>query len=412
MADRTLAMSYKNFCGESLRPETAQTLDLWSELTIQQSQDSLTCPEDPSEVVHTPLRRLVRVKPLLLLLGLASALLTVYPAVVSAKSATYSVYGPASRLACSDDFGWEMWFPYGTAALFIGPVFLALQVAMCLSRNIYSTRTDITICMLVSQMALVLYTIWVAVLRQERVHLSEFFIIWLAMLATHISSVCWPLWCSIKRYNWMSIRPPPNGFGNPYGGTRPRRSLYTSLYQEFQMTLEDKAKRERFLQYATHCYRSELPSFLHDYQLLKYQVIDALRENQIHAHTPDPTVDAYLDKSRSKIQTVKEHPLADLIPITRGILESAMLLLPPLVVDESTQFPEAVKSSFSNFICTYLSSSSHMFISIPGEAVAEIHSAVEESYVPLSILDRAKDEVLFLLCTDVFSSYRKWLEAH
>ncbi|KAJ2292902.1 hypothetical protein IWW55_005789 [Coemansia sp. RSA 2706] len=166
--------------------------------------------------------------------------------------------------------------------------------------------------------------------------------------------------------------------------------------------MEDCVQRERFLQFATHHYRSGLPAFLGDFQLLKYRVIEALQN-----HHGQPTIQLVNNDQH----LYESHPLASTVPITKGIFESTMLLLPDGAISEHTQFPEAVKSTFSSFVCTYFGRESSMAISIPGDIVVGIQIAIEQNDVRLSILDRAKDEVLFLLCTDVFSEYRRRLDA-
>ncbi|KAJ2312852.1 hypothetical protein IWW51_006197 [Coemansia sp. RSA 2702] len=295
-----------------------------------------------------------------------------------------------------------MWPPYGVAIICIGPVFLALEAAMWSIEDAYGTRTDIFVCMATSQLALVVYVLWIAVLDEVRSRLAEAFVFWLATLVAHIFSVCQPLWHSMRHRRWLAMQPSPGGFGYPYRGTRLRRSLYSSLYKEFQRTMEDCVQRERFLQFATHHYRSGLPAFLGDFQLLKYRVIEALQN-----HHGQPTIQLVNNDQH----LYESHPLASTVPITKGIFESTMLLLPDGAISEHTQFPEAVKSTFSSFVCTYFGRESSMAISIPGDIVVGIQIAIEQNDVRLSILDRAKDEVLFLLCTDVFSEYRRRLDA-
>ncbi|KAJ2578256.1 hypothetical protein GGH19_000660 [Coemansia sp. RSA 1807] len=406
---------------QSYRPNTAQTLYVWSEFggnTTRHSQESLPGVHELRAVAHTQARlgRLARTRTLLFILMLAGALLMAYTAIVSVRSRTYSIYIP--RAACTVDSGWEIWLPYGIAITCIGPVFLALEVAMWMTNDVYNTRADIFACMVSSQIALIVYVLWVTVLSNVKTHLSEMFIVWLAMLVAHIFSICWPLWCSIRQRSHLEAQPLRSGFGHPYRETRLRRSLYSPLYKEFEEMLDNSVQRENFLQFATQYYRSGLPLFLSDFQLLKYQVIEALKDSRHSTCTDNSHLAPHPVANQHAVQLVKDdryphesHPLAHLVPITKGIFESAMLLLPPNSIDKTTQFPEAVKSAFSNFVCTYFGRESYMAVSIPNEVVARIQKAVELSNVPLSVLDCAKDEVLFLLCTDVFAGYRKRLEA-
>ncbi|KAJ2797241.1 hypothetical protein H4S07_005999 [Coemansia furcata] len=153
--------------------------------------------------------------------------------------------------------------------------------------------------------------------------------------------------------------------------------------------------------------------------MLKYKTIDALGQaGDSQLPTTTNRSSAQLEKVRSPIQvmanvrkSLEDHSLAAVVPVTKGIFESAMLALPPMSIDQNTQFPEAIKSSFASFTHTYFSTGSYMAINIPREVVEDIQSAIEENNVVLSVLDKAKDEVLFLLCTDVYSGYRRRMEA-
>ncbi|KAJ2890243.1 hypothetical protein GGI21_006241 [Coemansia aciculifera] len=250
--------------------------------------------------------------------------------------------------------------------------------------------------MCVAQASLILFVLWQTVLDRVRSYVSELLVVWAAVAVGHVSSVCWPLLLSARHHYQLANQPSQAGLSSMHKGSQLRRSLYLPLYGEFNRVMEDSKQRHLFLVYTAQCFCTAIPAFLDDFQMLKYKTIDALKQSQPPADTQSPPESPSLD------------PVA---PVTKGIFESAMLALPIKSVDRTTQFPEAVKSLFASFTCTYFSTESYMSISIPKEVVDDIQSAIEENNVALSVLDKAKDEVLFLLCTDVYSGYRKRMEA-
>ncbi|KAJ1930932.1 hypothetical protein FBU59_006881, partial [Linderina macrospora] len=236
----------------------------------------------------------------------------------------------------------------------------------------------------------------------------------------------------------MKNRPSSKGITNNYNGARVRRSVYTALYREFYMVLEDSDQRIRFLTFSARYYCSALTSFLDDYQALKFQTIDAIRHaragylphrpasnHQLRDMEPPKAPAAKIAVSTEKVtgdalpsnakfeKSLLLAPASVLLlpesrggsggvngslhgpcqtPVTVGIFDSAMLLLPPGTVDKTSQFPEAVKIAFSSLVSRYFSKSSHMAINVPKDIVDDVHMALQKNNVQLSILDKAKDE--------------------
>ncbi|KAI9503321.1 hypothetical protein BX070DRAFT_252700 [Coemansia spiralis] len=456
------------------RPNTGnRTLNAWSEFDFpaRNSQSTLRCTHSDSPVIlHQQPRfgRIVTTKALFTFLVPFGILLALVALIICIKSPRYSLQKIHIQAICWDD-GWEAWVIYSIAIACVGILFPVLAVKLWKATDVHGTRNDILFCMFSSQATLIIYVLWETALKSIRGYVSELFVFWLAGLVTHISSVYLPLRQNATNRDRVVAQQPQVGVSNTYKGPHLRRSLYSSLFSEFRQMMQDSAQREEFLKFTTQYYRSAIPAFLGDFQLLKYKTIEALwqeqqdrtpaccqhhrNQHQHHqrlnsanttpicrcgkAETPSGSavsengigavpasvcVAAQLlsqqGSSRSPIQMVADtqrphdsHPLSSLVPITKGILESATLVLPLRTVDQTTHFPEAVKSAFASFVYTYFSKGSYMSINIPNEIVNEVQVAVEESNVVLSVLDHAKDEVLFLLCTDVFTGYRRRMEA-
>ncbi|KAJ2613922.1 hypothetical protein H4S08_001966 [Coemansia sp. RSA 1365] len=448
----SVSAHYRDLNGISHRLDTVQARDLWSEYdtsTLRPSRDKSLLSETAQHHTCHPLPRaerwIVSSRMLLIILVFLGTLLVSLTLAIGFKSSDLFVTRAGYPATCLGDGGWGMWLPYSIAVACVGLTFPALEFMIWYIGDLYNTQADILICMLISQIALILYALWETLFTGIRAHLSELFVIWLAALITHVSSVCWPLWQSIKVQRQQEALAPQSGIDSSYKGARLRRSMYTSLYREFRLTLEESSQRERFFAFAAQYYHSTLPSFLSDFQLLKYQVLEALMDNQqrnieyacsdasmatiparlaheYNRHVCSSAIAKAMTQWHKKWHPVRivssiqrlhdTHPLEKYVPVTKGILESAMLLLPPTSIDESTPFPEITKNALLNFVTTYLARGSCMSVNIPNNILESVQAAVEQNSVGLSVLDHAKDEVLFLLCTDVYMGYCMRLESH
>ncbi|KAJ1812297.1 hypothetical protein LPJ75_003718 [Coemansia sp. RSA 2598] len=437
--------------GNMDRPNTSRTLNTWSGFTSDHGRASMASLPCIRESLHTAAwhhsrsARFVSTKSLVWTLALLAVALTLFAAIVNAKSPQFSLPPPIrAQHVCYED-GWEMWPAYGLAVFCTAVTFPVLTFCLWPIADPYTTRVDLLICIASAQVAVVLFVIWEAALASVRGYVSELLIVWLNSAVTHAASVCWPLWRSARHQSrLLDAKELHGGFSNTFKGSRLRRSIYTSLYKEFNQMVEDRERWAAFLAFATKFYRSAIPAFLSDFQGLKYRTIEALRQSHCHrrqgpqhrcslchqdGRTRAPATEtactdsasgrllSHLEITRSPLQAVVDaqciydnHPLSSVVPVSKGILESAMLLLPPNTINERTTFPEDVKSEFSAFACTYFAKRSHMSINIPDDIIKDVQRAIESNSVVLSVLDRAKDEVLFLLCTDVYAGYCKRLE--
>ncbi|KAJ2337210.1 hypothetical protein GGI00_000381 [Coemansia sp. RSA 2681] len=414
------------------RPDADQTLYTWSEFGPlgMRSQSSLArlCAGGGAPTCQARYGRYFADSTLLAALAALGVLLAIIALVINTQSSDYTLQRANTRPVCRES-GWELWPAYGTAMACVGLLFPALMLRMWSVRDPYGARTDVLVCMCAAQAALVLFVLWQTTLDRVRAYVPELLVVWVAVAVGHVSSVCWPLLRSARHQYQLANLPSQAGLSSSHKGSRLRRSLYLPLFGEFNRMMEDSKQRHLFLVFTAQYYCTAIPAFLDDFQMLKYKTIDALRQGlrsqlpvasaNVALSAPAATLSvAQVEKSRPFPLAIPDarwplesHSLATAAPVTKGIFESAMLALPLKSVDQYTRFPEAVKSLFASFTCTYFSTGSYMSINIPREVVDDIQSAIEENNVVLSVLDKAKDEVLFLLCTDVYSGYRKRTEA-
>ncbi|KAJ1723087.1 YEATS domain-containing protein 2 [Coemansia erecta] len=421
------------------RPCTsATTTHSWSDFEVglgHASVASLRGPPAPFCTPPTPttrrpaLVRLATTKTLLALLVLFTAACAVVAVVANA-----TVHGLNVAQHVCYDSGWPMWPAYGLAILCTAVVFPALAFKLWPLTDPYALKPALLACMLVAQLAAVMFVVCETALSSIRGYFSELLVLWLAVTADHLVCVCWPLCRSAAMHTrFVDARLSQTGLTNTFKGSELRRSIYSSLYKDFYALIHRRDQWDAFLAFATTYYRSTIPAFLADYQTLKYKTIEALQQSLCPSCHPtqDPCrrvaaaaavavsgakrptggrLPFHLELTRSPVNTQLSHdthPLSQVVPVSKGIFESAVLLLPPKSVDEHTLFPEDVKSSFAAFVSTYFTKCSYMSITIPDDVIYDVHASLESSNVVLSTLDRAKDEVLFLLCTDIYAGYCK-----
>ncbi|KAJ1890687.1 hypothetical protein LPJ66_007333 [Kickxella alabastrina] len=432
-----------------VRPDTSRTVDAWSMFDTSSpeslSVDSLPYVIESAHAIalhRSWFARLIATRLLLWSLVLVVVILALFASVVTFTLPYYKFPQQQSAVqsVCRDNDKWVMWPAYSIALFCCAVVYPVLAFKMWSFKDPYGIRKDLFVCMAAAQLAAVLFVIWVTALDGVRGYISELFIVWVAALVSHIVSVCWPLWRSVKYQNHiLDAKVSPVGLSNSFRGNRFHRSIYVSLYRDFNLMIEDEEQRNAFLIFANTYYHSAIPAFLADFQMLKYKTIEALYQKMIlcsYSQTSSMSVadiiglndrvadsipirrlGSQLGIPRTTVQRADDaqrphdnHPLATKVPITKGILESAILVLPSNTINQSTVFPEGVKSDFASFISTYFSKNSCMSINIPSEFVERVHHAIENNNVVLSVLDQAKDEVMFLLCTDVYAGYCKRLE--
>ncbi|KAJ1948845.1 hypothetical protein EC988_005006, partial [Linderina pennispora] len=92
--------------------------------------------------------------------------------------------------------------------------------------------------------------------------------------------------------------------------------------------------------------------------------------------------------------------------ITVGILDTRKSAYPGRNTSEETQFPEALKDKVSSTFAIYIHSKSYMAVNVLQSMVRKIKEYLWTHEITLSILDEVRDEVLFILYADIYTSYR------
>ncbi|KAJ2725703.1 hypothetical protein GGI07_001071 [Coemansia sp. Benny D115] len=387
------------FCQVEGQLNTKEHMDTWSEFSTnfnhRYSRTSVLNQYSLSNIQQHQSSRYFATRKLLWSLGLLTMCLLLFGSIVTAVT-MHSL--PHFAIVCHDSASWIMWPVYGTIALLVGLVFPLLEYKVWLaSRNTNMISRDIPWSMVGAQVAMAVYIIWITALDFVRGYLCELFVVWIYAHMVHIL-VCRE--CSVSATQ-QGAQLSQAGLSNvSFKGNSVRRSMYSTAYRDFQRIVESKMERESFMAFAARYYQSSIPAFLSDFQTLKIQTIQAL-----DAASANRAAVNEISTHRSPVIS-HEYELDQATPMTKGILDSVILALTEDGIDQATVFPESVRPLLMHIVSTYLENNSPMSINIPSEVIEQVQLATEnEDSVLLSALDRAKDEALFLLCTDVYVGY-------
>ncbi|KAJ1948846.1 hypothetical protein EC988_005007, partial [Linderina pennispora] len=167
-----------------------------------------------------------------------------------------------------------------------------------------------------------------------------------------------------------------------------------------------------------------LTAFIDEYQSLKTKTVTALG----NADSPiletssswrsslsldSPNGDFYGDVSVHPQQFAYNKPASKAKPLTLStgisvsILETAKAAYPQHEFTENTQFPTTVLDRLVRIFSIYLNLNSYMALNVPSVMVRKIQDQLDRKQMSLPILDEVKDEVLFMLYTDVFTRYQR-----
>ncbi|ORX73084.1 hypothetical protein DL89DRAFT_87753 [Linderina pennispora] len=331
-----------------------------------------------------------------------------------------------SPIACS--MYWEL-IPVtiliGVYLLIVFPILLWQVWGL---KDAYGIRRDLLICDTVGIVCLAVAFIWEFGLHQVSSIWSCLFFVWVAMLLIHISSVVVPLIKAIghskrtkhqirNRHSTASSSDSDSVHANDRGATKIRRS-------DFNRVLDDPYEYETFREFAASCFCSELTAFIDEYQSLKTKTVTALG----NADSPiletssswrsslsldSPNGDFYGDVSVHPQQFAynktasKAKPLTLSTGISVSILETAKAAYPQHEFAENTQFPTTVLDRLVRIFSIYLNLNSYMALNVPSVMVRKIQDQLDRKQMSLPILDEVKDEVLFMLYTDVFTRYQR-----
>ncbi|KAI8322146.1 hypothetical protein GQ54DRAFT_159166 [Martensiomyces pterosporus] len=335
-------------------------------------------------------------------------------------------------------------------------VFLVIICPFLLSKvwrlnDAYGIKNDLIICVTLAVFNLTLAMIWETKLPRLRLILSGLFYAFLSALAMHITSVVFPLvrsWrvASKARMMWPASYTSSVDItllinGDQEAHMMAEQRMFGVRADTFFHILEDPMQFETFCKFAAQSFCSELTAFISEYQALKRRTLNAFTRLQnskksesasnikdLYSEFPSvptdrPFVagddalrgpgDSILGKifgKRPSIYSVAgpanlRSRVGGQTSIKESILDTLRTRMPLLNLTSSSQFPPSLERNLRLFVNMFIRPEAEMAVNLPGSVVDAILMSMDSGNLHLTLLDRAKDETLKLLYTDVYVRY-------
>ncbi|KAJ1896621.1 hypothetical protein LPJ66_003876 [Kickxella alabastrina] len=341
-------------------------------------------------------------------------------------------------------FMWGFFPVTGIIILYFFVVFPVILWRVWRDNDAYGIRNDLIICDTVGVVCMAVTMVWVNVLHETQQIWPGLSFIWFFAVLIHITSVLIPLLRSMQHIKVsqsqeilpFSIDLLPSDAHATVNISQGRRFGFNRM-------LDDPVEYQKFRMFAVSCFCSELTGFVEEYQALKARTVAVLQDqnqNQTEGSglsqiiPPSPDTDAHMESidaqynnmvdsinRRHKAQSMAASSLAlDYAASTRGggcitginvgILETVKKECPVEInpyKDKSgvLQFPPALIEKIDNIFAVFVDPISYASVNATQPVVRRVTEGINSHEYPLTLLDELKDEVLFMLYTDVFTRY-------
>ncbi|KAJ1959698.1 hypothetical protein GGI12_004202 [Dipsacomyces acuminosporus] len=298
--------------------------------------------------------------------------------------------------------------------IFICPILLFQAWSF---KDAYGIRTDLIICDTAGLLAFVMTVIWDQALPQYAHVWSSMFFMWVAVILIHISSVLIPLLAAIRHSRNANYQFNDNSNANADLSAMPggaETSAQSRQRAEFNRMLDDPFEYRVFREFAASCFSSELTGFVDEYQALKAQTIIALGHDDfsLGGNNSDTHYNTSLDGSIVSTNRLVDNPMSPNSKplqlntgINVSILDTARAAYPHYELSEHTPFPPAIMDKLVSMFSSYINPNSYTSVNVPPVMVRRIRNKLTRRELHLTILDEVKDEVLYMLFTEVFSRF-------
>ncbi|KAI9470151.1 hypothetical protein LPJ55_001883 [Coemansia sp. RSA 990] len=303
------------------------------------------------------------------------------------------------------------------------------------NRDAYGIRSDLIICDTVGIGILVVTLIWVNALHETQQIWPGLSFIWVYALLIHISSVFVPLLNAIK-HNKSAARDAKQQTQyfdlNQDSPAEPAAAqLPVNRRAGFKRMLDSPAEYQQFRTFAVSCFSSELTTFIEEYQVLKAETLAILcpqtqkRPSTSASSTVDggPRAPRISDSGSRHVtfaQSVNVAPclldnatldtgdhLNPTTSITVSILDTLASADPVYCHDgaEKTMFPPQLLDKLKAIYWDYIDPSSYTSVNATPLVVRHITESMNTNQYTVTMLDELKEEVLFMLYTDVYTRF-------
>ncbi|KAJ1960322.1 hypothetical protein GGI12_003867 [Dipsacomyces acuminosporus] len=369
----------------------------------------------------------------------AMALTCIMTIVVTVTNSNFAL--KPMKTVCN--FFWGFIPLYAIGSLFLVVICPALLFMTWGLRDAYGIRRDLIVCVTVGLGGHILMLIWEARFKQWNDRWSNLFFLWFSVMLIHIFSVVIPLWRSITHmrklnHHLRSESPASMSTVTLIKGQQPedsvtkarldegkgiRQNQYGKFRQAFIHVLEDDELYDKFKDFASSCFCSELISFVDEYQTLKVLTLVALGQREYSTDpglgsATSPLIQSPMsgmfaisdsNSSHGRDSYTSLPPNINLSKIqnnaTVSILEAAKEIYPDRGFNHATMFPPALMDALVMIFSNYINSTSPTAVNVPQIMIRRIQEKLNQSQLHLTILDEVKDEVLYLLYVNVFTRF-------
>ncbi|KAJ2563483.1 hypothetical protein GGH12_002566 [Coemansia sp. RSA 1822] len=285
------------------------------------------------------------------------------------------------------------------------------------NRDAYGIRHDLIICDTVGIAVLIVTLVWVNVLHETQQIWPGLSYVWIYAFFLHISSVFVPLLNAIKHNKSAlegndQLRRPSIGDAS----MAPRVVLPLSNRRaNFNRMLDDPIEYSKFRTFAVSCFSSELTAFIEEYQVLKTETIAVLRPNSMRGRpsastmctiaNPEPTkLSAIVSphaNSNSKADSNAYAPTS----VTTSILNTLTTNNPNTKPTHTVSFPSQLFDKLKAIYWDYIDPNSYTSVNASPMVVRRIAEQMNTKDYNVTLFDELKDEVLFMLYSDVYTRY-------
>ncbi|KAJ1959975.1 hypothetical protein GGI12_004058 [Dipsacomyces acuminosporus] len=394
------------------------------------------------DAVLKKLARYIRLQPyvtdrmLAIYISCAMALAVVITIVISAVNKGFSL--KPMNTVCT--FYWGFIPLYAIGTLFLVIVCPALLLMTWGLKDAYGIRTELAICVTVGLVGHIAMIVWETKLGRFNSKWSGLFFLWFSVFLIHVFSAVVPLWRSTRHVRKLDVHlrseSPTStstvalmkdaqlvhnhASAHVDEEKRIRRNQYGKFRQAFVHVLEDPELYDRFSDFASSCFCSELISFIDEYQMLKVLTLIALGQraysavpaqgsdssplmqnaipatpnvsNNSSSHSQDPHTALPLNVDLANLQS----------NATIDILETAKEVYPGRGFSHTTVFPPALVDTLVTICSSYINAASPTAVNVPQVLTKRIQEKLDRNQLYLTIFDEVKDEVLYMLYLNVF----------
>ncbi|KAJ2625499.1 hypothetical protein GGI25_000598 [Coemansia spiralis] len=294
----------------------------------------------------------------------------------------------------------------------------------------YGIRNDLIICDTVGVTVMVVTLVWVLVLQETQQIWPGLSYIWVYAILIHISSVFVPLLKAIRHTKQAIDGATPQLI---YSAAQASTTMPTTIgmsrrRSEFNRMLDSVHEYEKFRTFAASCFCSELTSFAEEYQVLKSQVVALFErrsseEDKNNSPVTPNTLSMNTERT-SREAAIQSIRLSQCL-VDNALLQSTEFALPlpqtcvtvsilatllekqPELSQDSLTYPQPLAHKLLSIYREYVDPNSLTSVNASSMVVRRITENINTNYFPITLFDELKDEVLFMLYSDVYTRYTK-----